>query len=417
MKNVRGNILVLFLLFSMALFVGVVLFFLSAKPLHPRPPHLTAIPAGISVSSSSAVSAVSTAFVWPPQVNRTYPNLKLVDQTGTLLELNSLRGKVLLIEPIGMTCPACQAFCGAKKFGEFHNIPPQKDLPSIEEAILLYGDGALLSDVVYIQLLLFSLTMEAPTEEDAREWAEHFHRDRSKNQIVLAGNSDLLGSASYNMIPGFQLIDKKFVLRFDSTGHHPSQNLYQDLLPNISKLVTKEEKKDISVTEAYEKVPKGQHARSPFSAQISTLSTPEKLYLEQLFQLTDQALVQRVQTLSWFQSNGQEGENFDYYQQKINGVLEQLSQLIPPQNLKQAHDLLIQAIQEQCSFFKAWDEAVQKKQHFPYRVYQGDPVHLLVSQSSAKLINIYNILIRLYPSEDERNKQSFYAHLCYLDFI
>lgn len=43
------------------------------------------------------------AFAWPPTVGEPYPNLVLRDHRGERVELSSLRGKVLLIEPIGMT--------------------------------------------------------------------------------------------------------------------------------------------------------------------------------------------------------------------------------------------------------------------------------------------------------------------------
>jgi cytochrome oxidase Cu insertion factor (SCO1/SenC/PrrC family) len=39
---------------------------------------------------------------WPPQLGQPYPDLELVDQTGQKTRLSSFKGKVILIEPVGM---------------------------------------------------------------------------------------------------------------------------------------------------------------------------------------------------------------------------------------------------------------------------------------------------------------------------
>ena len=48
-------------------------------------------------------------FTWPPKIAEPYPDLQLIDQTGKTVKLSSFKGKVILLEPLGMTCPACQA--------------------------------------------------------------------------------------------------------------------------------------------------------------------------------------------------------------------------------------------------------------------------------------------------------------------
>ena len=47
---------------------------------------------------------------------------------------------------------------------------------------------------------------KAPTVEDGRKWAAHFGLDRQKNALVLVGDSRYINRASFNLIPGFQLI-------------------------------------------------------------------------------------------------------------------------------------------------------------------------------------------------------------------
>jgi hypothetical protein len=176
---------------------------------------------------------------WPPRVGEPYPDLHLVDQTGHVTTLSEFEGHVLLVEMIGMTCPACQGFSGAKRDGLFGGGTSDGGLPSIDELLPQYARGVHLpsDDLILVQILLFDMQMGAPTPDDARAWAAHFHRDVTKHQYVLAGGPALHNQASYVMVPGFQLVDRHFVLRWDATGHTPRHNLYTELLPAIPSIL------------------------------------------------------------------------------------------------------------------------------------------------------------------------------------
>lgn len=175
---------------------------------------------------------------WPPEKNRTYPDLELVNQEGSVTRLSDFRGKVILLEPVGIPCQACVAFSGGHTAGAFEGVEPQAGLESIEEYARRYGRIRLDNErIVHVQLLLFNHDMQAPTEEQVRAWAEHFNLYRSKNDVVLAGTASMATKASRALIPGFQLIDKDFILRADSTGDEPQDNLYSKLLPLLRKLV------------------------------------------------------------------------------------------------------------------------------------------------------------------------------------
>ena len=183
---------------------------------------------------------VAIGFVWPPVLGEPYPDVQLRDHNGKLVSLSQFEGKTIVVEPVGMSCPGCQAFAGGHHAGGFRGVQPQPGLKSIEEYAPRYSGGVSLDDarIVFVQLLLYDMTAaQAPTIEDAMAWAEHFGTDRHPNRIVLVGDQRLIGPASYDMIPGFQLIDADFVLRSDSTGHHPRHNLYQELLPLLGDLV------------------------------------------------------------------------------------------------------------------------------------------------------------------------------------
>ncbi|MEK7483263.1 MAG: hypothetical protein AABZ60_02910, partial [Planctomycetota bacterium] len=175
---------------------------------------------------------------WPPRVGEPYPDLKLMDQTGQEVQLSSFKGSVILISPIGMSSSGSQAWCGAHHFEAFQGGSPQQELKSIEEYFTDYNPGLSLDemDIVHIHLILYNMTMGPPSLPEIQAWAEHFQRDRSKNQIVLAGTQALINSFTYKMIPGYQLIDQNFILRSDAGGLEAPDNLYLHLLPLIPQL-------------------------------------------------------------------------------------------------------------------------------------------------------------------------------------
>lgn len=175
---------------------------------------------------------------WPPVVGKSYPDLQCVDQTGRRMSLSELKGKVILVEPVGMPCKACVALAGGHECGPLDGVEPQSDLKSIEAYAREYGGFELDDDrMAVVQILFYNQQMQSPTAEDARRWATHFGMDRAKNRVVLAADPYLLGQATRDMIPGFQIIDKDFILRYDSTGHKPKHDLYTELLPNVRGLL------------------------------------------------------------------------------------------------------------------------------------------------------------------------------------
>lgn len=180
---------------------------------------------------SSSGTAASSVSPWPPQLDSKYPDLELMSTSGKKVKLSSYTGKILLIEPIGMSCPACQAFVGADTKGGFEGGSAQTGLPSIESMLEKNGISPSDSRLVRVQLLLYSPSMGAPTLEQAQAWGKHFGFGNGANELILFGDSSFINNASYNLIPGFQLVDKDFVLRSDATGHSPKNDLYRELLP------------------------------------------------------------------------------------------------------------------------------------------------------------------------------------------
>jgi hypothetical protein len=362
----------------------------------------------LQVAAATATQPGRAAVMWPPRLGEPYPDLELIDQTGQPVRLSSFKGSVILIEPVGMTCPACQSFAGAHRLGSYEGVVPQEGLPSIEELLPRYAQGLSLSDdrIVFVQLLLYSMSMGPPTPADARQWAEHFRVDRAKNHVVLAGTKELLGPASYEMIPGFHLVDRNFILRVDSTGHQPRHSLFTELLPMVPRLleespVVKTSAVETSVEEAYRAIP---HRRTVFDAGTARMSPEEREYLRRLFDLVDLGIVERVGTLGWLKSKGGREPSAENYDRVVN----QLNALSVPPRLGSVHRLVSEAMVEQRAALAEWRKTAVPSD------FAG---HSLVASSSGKLRRAYGELLALFPQEDAHNKAAFFDYLCAMDFI
>lgn len=192
-----------------------------------------------TVTESVAPASERLGFAWPPKVGEAFPDLNLVSDSGERVRLSQFKGKVILVEPVGMNCAACNAFAGARKAGGYEGTQPQQNLPPIENLLPRFAGGVTITDenIVLVHLVLFDMNLKAPRADDARKWAEHFGFDSMHNVHVLAGDERFMGPESYQMIPGFFLLDKEFILRADSTGHAPRQDLFRELLPMVPRLL------------------------------------------------------------------------------------------------------------------------------------------------------------------------------------
>jgi hypothetical protein len=176
---------------------------------------------------------------WPPRTGEAYPDLTLLDSSGNLFKLSSLKGKVILVEPIGMSCTACQALSGGHTCGGFLGVSPQPGISSLDENLARFGGGLTLDNpnIAYVQVVIFNLDLKTPSVTEVRAWADHFKLTGRPNVYVLVGTPAMLTQASFDMIPGVHLVDRGFVLRSEHFGHGGGSDLYRELLPMTATLV------------------------------------------------------------------------------------------------------------------------------------------------------------------------------------
>ncbi len=165
----------------------------------------------------------------------------------------------------------------------------------------------------------------------------------------------------------------------------------------------------MSVEEAYSAIP---HRKTDFITQYSKIDSASIKYLEQMFDLVNRAIVQRVQVLQWFASRGERGKSYEEYSENITTIQKTLDELNAPAFLVNVKSLVAQSIKDQSDYFKSWDSRVRGGEAFQFN--RGDP---LIQSSHNGLVNAYYQLMQTFPRENGVNKQAFYDHLCALDFI
>ena len=174
---------------------------------------------------------------WPPVVGKPFPQFALFDHAGDQFSLASLRGKPTIIEFISMSCAGCQAFAGGNELGPYGGLASQPNLESFETYFREYAGLDLHSgEVNFVVAVVYNDKLQSPTEQDLYDWRKHFSLDRHDN-VSIVSSPQLASAATFKMIPGVMLLDQNQVVLFDSTGHHPTHNLYTELLPAVRELL------------------------------------------------------------------------------------------------------------------------------------------------------------------------------------
>jgi hypothetical protein len=177
---------------------------------------------------------------WPPRVHQAYPDLKLFDSAGRAFSLSLLKGKVVVVEMVDMTSPLSQAYAGARTYGVLGGDKVDPFAATFPEVLAKYSETPVAlphSDIIMLKLILFGPNQRRPTVQDAASWATHFHYSVADNVIVAVPQDDWRGDITLNLVPGFQLIDRSFLLRADSAGPSPRHNLFFILTPMVAELL------------------------------------------------------------------------------------------------------------------------------------------------------------------------------------
>ena len=169
---------------------------------------------------------------------------------------------------------------------------------------------------------------------------------------------------------------------------------------------------EMSVAEAY-KVQR--HKQTTFNKKNANMSKLEAEYLDHLFFVTDMAFRERMVMLQYF-GQRKDVQYIDHYNKEIGNLLASFELIkAPGRTLPHVEKLVEGAIIDQKKFFNEWHDAYGTDYYD--NISRSHTSHQLVQSAHKKLIQSYGLLKQAYPREAAHNQQSFYDHLCALDFI
>ncbi len=160
------------------------------------------------------------------------------------------------------------------------------------------------------------------------------------------------------------------------------------------------------VANAYTAIP---HPRTQFDASSSTAAAAQKANLARLFAYTDRGVVLRVQGM---QAHGaKDAAGVKRAVAGYEGLIADLRKEQFSAEVAPAQVLVVEALQLPQRHLQSRPEGGL--------VFVGRQISTVpdVKEASGKLSRAYRILMSTFPGEPERNKTSFYNHLCALDFL
>lgn len=169
---------------------------------------------------------------------------------------------------------------------------------------------------------------------------------------------------------------------------------------------------DLSLDEAYMQVHNKQ--RKPYNPDQTKIAAKDAEYLDHYFFAADMAMRARVMTLRYFYEQPR-SMDVARYNSEIEEIISSFDMIDTPSNLRKAESLLVQAIRDQQAFFNEW-KAAEGTPKFE-QLKNNYRSHPKVASSHRLLIMAYSLIKQQYPRETSANQQSFYDHLCALDFI
>lgn len=179
---------------------------------------------------------------WPPLMNKPYPDLDFIDSRGAPVMVKDFAEKVVLVEYIDVSAPQSQSQSGGLIVGSSvpSITPDTQALPfrDVFDSVTNNAQALLRDDnVVHVKVIIYGEGGRQALVDDAERWSTHFAYDDAPSVHVVVPQQDMRNTQTENMIAGYQLVDRKGLLRVDSAGMMPKHSLRLTLIPLAEKLL------------------------------------------------------------------------------------------------------------------------------------------------------------------------------------
>lgn len=158
--------------------------------------------------------------------------------------------------------------------------------------------------------------------------------------------------------------------------------------------------------------------RTSFDPRASLhLAPAESRFLEELFALTDEAVLLNTNVGMWFFTRGAEGLHAVPYLDRLDALRARLDQLETPERVKSVRNLVAESLRLQRGFVAQWHEALEEGRPFESQLTEEFAYHEGLHRSHRKLLQAFAELHALFPDAGEATHMSFHAHLRAMDLL
>lgn len=130
---------------------------------------------------------------------------------------------------------------------------------------------------------------------------------------------------------------------------------------------------------------------------VRAFEAAEGRFLEELFALTDEAVLLHTEVLRWLASEGERGLHADVYLERIDEVRARLAALEPPARIASVHELVAECLGHQRGFFADWGTALAEGKPFESQLTHEYAYHEGLHRSQRLLLKAYAELRALFP--------------------
>ncbi len=156
--------------------------------------------------------------------------------------------------------------------------------------------------------------------------------------------------------------------------------------------------------------------RTPFDPRAALHLAPEESrFLEDLFALTDEAVLLNINVGRWFFTDGVRGLHAEDYLDRADLLRERLDQLETPERVESVRGLLAQSLLLQRSFLEEWHQALREGRPFPSQLTDEFAYHEGLHRSHRLLLKAFAELHALFPDAGETTHMAFHDHLRAVD--